>query len=520
MYNADISIDKPLEDILEDFGIARISEPSQHGQQDCKKYLALGSRLLDAGKHQECINLLENLLRAQGNTDAQKLLGKAYFYSKMYQRAVASFEPLKDHLVDSDDHKIIGYSYYFLGRFDAAIKAFESSLLTKEDWNSCKGAGLSFYAIHEYEKAVKYFLRSLKIKTNQESCKGLGFALLYSGNPIEAASTFKESILIFEDWSLYQGLASSLYLQNEYEDSVEAYKKSIALNENWLNSYGLAASLFFTNNYEGSLAAFEKSLKYKNSWKTHMGIGLSCAKLQRHDSAIASFKNALKECNGREIYQAIGDAYFENDRYQEAQKSYEAEISSFYMSGTHSLINSFLTISDLPAHIDTILKNKETNDIEWIPYTKAKIGWCMFLNSNFVDAITYFREIYDPRQYDITAYRKLVLETEPKTQIAKLITVSKNNRNSHDDVRSLNASGWLYFLEEKYLTSIEIFSRSLLIVKTHESLVGRGMAFYEVEQYENAFSDFKKSIEIKPPLKLLTVLVFYILRPKNTIKLV
>ena len=79
MYNADISIDKPLEDILEDFGIARISEPSQHGQQDCKKYLALGSRLLDAGKHQECINLVENLLRAQGNTMAKSYWEKLIF---------------------------------------------------------------------------------------------------------------------------------------------------------------------------------------------------------------------------------------------------------------------------------------------------------------------------------------------------------------------------------------------------------------------------------------------------------
>ena len=83
-------------------------------------------------------------------------------------------------------------------------------------------------------------------------------------------------------------------------------------------------------------------------------------------------------------------------------------------------------------------------------------------------------------------------------------------------MRSLNASGWLYFLEEKYLTSIEIFSRSL-IVKTHESLVGRGMAFYEVEQYENAFSDFKKRLD-KPSFEALTVLVLYT-QAKNTIKL-
>ena len=59
-----------------------------------------------------------------------------------------------------------------------------------------------------------------------------------------------------------------------------------------------------------------------------MGIGLSCAKLHiRQCNSI--IQKCIEGMYGREIYQAIGDAYFENDRYQEAQKSYEAEISSF-----------------------------------------------------------------------------------------------------------------------------------------------------------------------------------------------
>ena len=223
----------------------------------------------------------------------------------------------------------------------------------------------------------------------------------------------------------------------------------------------------------------------------------------------------IKECNSKEIYHVMGDAYFMMDKYQAAIKSYETAMTTYQANENFSLAKSFLTIPDLPDHLENTLTSMKTEDTRWSPYTKVKLGWCMFLNQNYADAITFFRQIYDPRQYDITAYTKLVLETLPKKQVSKLIKSSQRNKNSKNLANSLNAKAWLYFLEENYSHSIELFSYSLSIGESYDVFAGRGMAFYEAEQYSKACADFKRSIALKPCFEAFNGIGFSYIKTKS-----
>ena len=216
-----------------------------------------------AGKIEDAIDQV----RQRPNDASSHLeLGKAYYFSRQYQKAINAFEQVirikpDDHFA----HYVTGASYAKMERYRESIPHYKEVIRIKPDYAPAHNElGLIYTALGQYKRAIISFKEAIRLEPNFEGTySNLGFAYADNGQYQEAIFSFKERIRLQPNNSdAHYNLGIVYSKQNRHQEAIDSFKEAIRIKPD--------------NHF------------------AHNNLGFSYDELGRTKEAISEYKEALR----------------------------------------------------------------------------------------------------------------------------------------------------------------------------------------------------------------------------------
>jgi tetratricopeptide (TPR) repeat protein len=273
----------------------------------------------DAKKYDACISCLNDYIKTNPESEAIKMRGMAYYYTKQYEEAAKDFTVF---LKNNTTNRVIfyqrGLTYENLGKAKEAEADFDKSCefgydkacnhistalgtgveggvenRTAQDWFKIAS---DFVGKGDYENAVSFFNRTIELDPNMVD------AYLFRGLAYRNLKKYKEAM---EDYNkiislepnsaaAYNNRGVVYWKQGKFKEALADYNKTISLAPNDYIVYKNRGVVNFEmGNYNDALTDYNKAISLNPKFaQSYWNRAVNYLKLNKKDEAKKDFKSA------------------------------------------------------------------------------------------------------------------------------------------------------------------------------------------------------------------------------------
>jgi tetratricopeptide (TPR) repeat protein len=297
--------------------------------QDTKPDLAQARRLLDQGKVDEGLALLQEISASQPNRKGlSRELGIAYYKKGDYLKAVDSLKKARaEDPGDNEALQLTGLSYYLAGHPAEAIAPLQKvqTWYPSANVDAAYILGLCYIQTKDYPGARKSFAKMFSVPA--DSAAGYLFTarmlLRQDFSPV-AEEYAKKAVELDAKLPLAHSLLGEIYLyKSRLPEAIEQFQKELALNPgDAAIYYKLADAYSRTQNYEEAEKLLQRSI-WLDSTSTGPYILMGKVLEKKGEAALAvrALQHALTmDPNNPIPHHLLGLAYRDLGRTEDAER--------------------------------------------------------------------------------------------------------------------------------------------------------------------------------------------------------
>jgi len=529
----------------------RVKEAIKIYPDDKKMFYYMSDVAKNLNLVEEYVNSLEQILKIdEQDIIANFYLGEYYFLNRQYKEASVYFKKVISLPKENRDidYMALYRSYYNLGMiylldldYKAALDNFEKARnIYDKDCELLKTIALTYATLLEYDKALE------KIRQIPEYCQTDDLIEIYGALLfVKDDPELKDFLGKNKKLSTFLQAIDS-YLNQNYEASLDKLD-SFVRERQVLTFYSLY--LYYMN--------YKKTGQRKKELEQAFFLGNKAREAGKIDMAIEYYKELKENTNSiPHLYWLIGSLYDDKNDFTNAIYYYDLYVK--HPESKEYKVSALIRMSDMyyrtkkKKEAENLLKKAKAiainkTDIFQIYYYSGLLN---FEGKKYRVAMKDFREALkadekQPRLYFFigTCYYELgdrgnaisYLEKgrnyeeqspEMNNLLAYLYSLEKRNLKEAlslvnsalsvypDNFAYLDTLGWIYFQQEEYEKSFEVFSRVLGLIDAEKNQEGMDEIYYHVGMLYEKMGDkkeaqkyFLKAFKINPRNKLVQLKV-------------
>ena len=404
------------------------------------KDLLLGKNFLNTNQTDSAVFYLENALKSQQkNSEANYLLGNAYFDKNDFEKAYQNFSLAKSYgFVTANLNKKIGVCAYFYGNFLEAIVALEDAKTTLgSDIQLNNYLGMSYFNVARKDLAVETLRNAIYNNPNESSIAELAVNLsLIFDNLLENDSAvfyLKKALEIDPNRvdALYF-LGNKFYDLKMYKQSQYYFEKLLNINPNYEKAYKQLANAYYLDNvYDKAIEKYRQTTFFDKKPAEELNF-IGVCYLQNNDlvKAKSYFEEALKvDATFFQAYMNLANLSFQANEFDDA-------ISYLSYANQYEKNNPDLNFLFAKIYLQTEkLDDAEFYFKETIRFAPLKhqaymyLGYLALLKENFKEANFYYDILlsFEPLNFEANLYRGIssFLDKDNPTAILYLLKAQK-----------------------------------------------------------------------------------------------
>lgn len=404
------------------------------------KDLLLGKNFLNTNQTDSAVFYLENALKSQQkNSEANYLLGNAYFDKNDFEKAYQNFSLAKSNGFVTDNlNKKIGVCAYFYGNFLEAIVALEDAKTTLgSDIQLNNYLGMSYFNVARKDLAVETLRNAIYNNPNESSIAELAVNLsLIFDNLLENDSAvfyLKKALEIDPNRvdALYF-LGNKFYDLKMYKQSQYYFEKLLNINPNYEKAYKQLANAYYLDNvYDKAIEKYRQTTFFDKKPAEELNF-IGVCYLQNNDlvKAKSYFEEALKvDATFFQAYMNLANLSFQANEFDDA-------ISYLSYANQYEKNNPDLNFLFAKIYLQTEkLDDAEFYFKETIRFAPLKhqaymyLGYLALLKENFKEANFYYDILlsFEPLNFEANLYRGIssFLDKDNPTAILYLLKAQK-----------------------------------------------------------------------------------------------
>jgi tetratricopeptide (TPR) repeat protein len=373
------------------------------------------------------------------------------------------------------------------GKIEQGIDYFQQALQKAEEYeevgtsselekgtllsNSYNNLGLAYYLLDKYNESKNYLEMALDIEPNDAiEHSNMGNTYIALDQSEEAMKQFDLSLGYDSDlsYALY-GKGTIYYDQNEYEKALSffnLYLDQIPDDKDAIN-YSIYCNLSL-NNFDKALALADKAIaSFEDDYEFYVAKGDIYAKTKNYEELKQFYNNLASKFNYDVNAQImLGEFYYNNEEYPAALEQFQkannqfkdnSELDSWLVS-SYAALDDFKGLSDYYHNIADSSKVTEQLCID--------IGNAFYDSTYYMESIPYFED---------------AIKINPDSEeacIDKLRSLYYGKRYNRGIEFGME-------IEQKFYTNLDIPAYI-------------GDCYYNLGDYENAISAFKRALELSP----------------------
>lgn len=371
---------------------------------------------IDAKKYDEAINLLSNLKNERSvASEANYLLGKAYFAKKDFGKSKSSFEASLDY----DDDMMLSRaglisSLLQLKEFDKLQKIIsegEKIIKRKKDQNFYEyyfEVGNAYFIADSIDKAILFYSKSKE--QNSVYAKTLvGLANCYFNQTVYsmAIENFKSAISLEPNNATYHySIGKVYYKMRSYSDAARSFNSAIKLDStNELYLFELA-DLFFKAKYWSDAAhTYGKYVKLKPKDETILEpFARSQYNAKMYKESIPNLEKLIKKESSQELQLMLAHSLYELGDYLKSANQYKL-FPKDSLNKSSDLINfgrSLIKLKDTTVALEMFEKATEV-DSNSIIIVAGDLASIYMAQKNFEKAVVQYERILSIDTKNISA---------------------------------------------------------------------------------------------------------------------
>ncbi len=455
--------------------------------------LRMGQSLFYDEKYETSMKVLSDFLSKNKKSpfydEATLFLAKSFYFLSDVDKTIqllTSFTEKKNFVYYEDALYFTGMSYLKKEAFSEAIKYF-LQLTNSTDYSAevMLKLGIIYRSIMDYQNSI-LFLKRLQISRIDTALfrkASLELATTYidAGMPDEAINILKELQTSDDELtpSIFQQLGKAYFLKEDYEMCIQylsglisKFPKSLPYSE---ALFLRARAYYERKRNEESIKDIEKylslNLKDNERAEAYLLWGDNLVMLGKYNGTVEKYSRILTlktQIPVERVYHLIGVTYTKADNYKKAKESYEKIIKS--STNSQYLVLAYYNTGIIEYNQRNYVEarryfdyvNKNFKNSEYSEEAALKIGWIYFKEEKFKQLIDYLDGI----------------------------TISMKKWDYY------SLKGWGFFRLGEYGKAIENFDFSLThaldFSSTNESMLAIAKSYYNINEFEKAFSFYEK----------------------------
>lgn len=184
-------------------------------------YKTQGLLFLSQGRYKNAVEVLEKALAMEYSIETLEKLGRAYFYSESYLRALDVYQNiLKDKPNDPQYHYMLGMIHEKNKERWKAIESYQKVIeLNEKNYEAYAALAFLFYDNGEFEKAINYATISLEMKSSQPKLRHKLAQTYQELGQVDQAELEYQKVLEIEGTNIDAGIElAKLYISRENFD--------------------------------------------------------------------------------------------------------------------------------------------------------------------------------------------------------------------------------------------------------------------------------------------------------------
>ena len=478
-------------------------------------------------------------------TEANNLIGNAFFNSSRYDSAVANYNLAIQNDTAAYLFRNRGLAYDKLNQDEQALKDFDKVLELNPSYHTVHNdIGNVYNKQEDYQKAIDFY--SVAIDSNMTE---IHLAYRNRGASYDALEEYDKALVDYDsvlakkpDYSsVYNDIGNTLQSQKKYDESIRnydiaiglqmenlhfphynkgraynskkdypaaiiAYTKAIEINPNYLNSYhGRGLCYYKSGQYQLALQDYTKAIDagINNAHLTYYNRAVLYDAQKEFNQAIEDFTKALEiKPDYLDAYHGRGLSYYSSKQYQNALQDYtkgiDGGISDSYLTYyNRGLVYDVLQNYDLSIQ-DYLKVLEEKPDYSGAYY---RLGIAYDNIGQFQSSIDAFEKYLEYHPEETSVYNRIANAYLDIPNIEAAIATYKkaielNMPDLHIPYRNL---GLAYNRNGQYAEAIKYYEKALEIDPTYVSTyIDIGIANKNLGENQKAIDAFKKYLETYP----------------------
>jgi tetratricopeptide (TPR) repeat protein len=274
---------------------------SAHPETRLPKGIELGSALLDQGKLDEAIHLLQEAVRVNADSaEAHYSLGFALGKKGQIEEAIRQFqEALRLRPAYPEAHNNLGIALGKKGQTEEAIRQFQEATRLKLDYAEAHyHLGLALGMKAQTDEAIRQFQIAIRIKPDYAEARyNLGNALGMKGQVDPAISEYQEALRLKPEYAeAHYDLGLAFGRKGQMDEAIRQLQEALRLRPDYAEAhYNLGLVLGMKGQTDEAIRQFLEAIRLKPDYaEAHNNLGIVLFRKGQMDEAIRQFQEALR----------------------------------------------------------------------------------------------------------------------------------------------------------------------------------------------------------------------------------